>query len=325
MRLRAMCAVGGVHGEHSRANFCSAVAACTVRSANCMQVLERRVLFNVPRRNMRALGHLLVILGLAVAAFALRPGDTLDNAGASQADVGASRPIGASAGVPAAPTSETIYVPMRRAPALPTTTAIQELPRTPTLDLVRQLQHELTRVGCYAGDINRIWTPSTRRAMEALISQVNAELPTARPEPVHLALVQGQDARICDRCPAAEENQLGGRCANSATREVIASSIAPSMSPGTMAADLRKPGSEQKPRPARRVPTEGRMGLGVSGQPPEIAQIGAKRSVADLGPSGRHRASDHRHRTLVAQRSQRYPMRHAYRRSRGLLALLFGW
>src|SRR5262245_49675668 len=47
-----------------------------------------------------------------------------------------------------------LRIPMRRAPALPTTTAIQELPRTPTLDLVRQLQHELTRVGCYAGDIN---------------------------------------------------------------------------------------------------------------------------------------------------------------------------
>src|SRR5262245_6569750 len=38
----------------------------------------------------------------------------------------------------------------------------------------------------------------------------------------------------CKRIMAdiAEENQFGGRCANSATREVIASSIAPSMSPG---------------------------------------------------------------------------------------------
>src|SRR5262245_40543206 len=319
-----MCAVGGVHGEHSRANFCSAVAACTVRSANCMQVLERRVLFNVPRRNMRALGHLLVILGLAVAAFALRPGDTLDNAGASQADVGASRPIGASAAIPAAPISETVYVPIRRAAAPLTATATQESPRTPNLDLVRQLQHELTRVGCYAGDINGIWAPSTRRAMEALIERLNAKLPTARPEHVHLALVQGQQTRICDQCSAAEENQFGGRCANSATREVIASSIAPSMSPGPMAPDLRKPLSEQKPRRARRAPTEGRMGLGVSGQPPEIAQVGAKRSVADLGPRGRHRASHH------AQRSQRYlrptrPMRYAYRRPRGLFALLFGW
>jgi hypothetical protein len=35
--------------------------------------------------------------------------------------------------------------------------------------------------------------------MEALVAQVNAKLPTARPEPVHLALVQGQDAGICNQ------------------------------------------------------------------------------------------------------------------------------
>src|SRR5262249_50000881 len=134
LRLRVMCAVGGVHGEHSRANFCSAVAACTVRSANCMQVLERRGLFNVSKRKRRALGLLLVILGWGAAAFALRPGDPLDNAGASQADVGASRPIGASAAIPAAPVSQTVYVPTRRAAAVPTAMAGREVPGTPNLD-----------------------------------------------------------------------------------------------------------------------------------------------------------------------------------------------
>jgi hypothetical protein len=110
------------------------------------------------------------------------------NAGVGQTDVGASRPIGTSAAIPVAPISETVYVPIRRSVAPPTETATQELPRTPNLDLVRQLQHELTRVGCYEGDINGTWTPSTRRAMEALIERLNAKLPTARPEPVHLAL-----------------------------------------------------------------------------------------------------------------------------------------
>jgi hypothetical protein len=275
---------------------------------------------------MRALGDLLVILGLTVAAFAVRPGDRLDDAGARPPDeAGASRVIEASTAVAAAPASQTIYVPTRRAAAVPTAMAGQEVPGTPNLDLVRQLQHELTRVGCYAGEINGIWTPSTRRAMEALIGQVNAKLPTARPEPVHLALVQGQDARICDQCPAAEEKHFGGKCANSTTREVLADSVPP-----PMGADLRKPLSEQKPRRARRGPTEGRMGLGLKGQPPQIGQVGAKRSVADLGPRSRHRASHHGHRTLVGQRSQRYlrpvrPTRYAYRRPGGLFALLFGW
>jgi len=277
---------------------------------------------------MRALGHLLVILGLTVAAFALRPDDKLDDAGSRPPDkADTSGAIEASAAVPAAPASQTVYVPTRRTTAVQSATTGQELPNRPNLDLVRQLQHELTRVGCYAGEINGIWTPSTRRAMEALIGQVNAKLPTGRPEPVHLALVQGQDSRICDRCPAAEENQLAGKCANPATREVLASSIAPSMSPAPTAVDLRKPVSEQKPRRAQRGPTEGRMGLGAGGQLPQIAQVGAKRSVADLGPRGRHRASHHGRGTLVAQRHLRplRPMRYAYRRPGGFLALLFGW
>jgi hypothetical protein len=279
---------------------------------------------------MRALGHLLVILGLTVAAFALRPADKLDDTGARPSDKArSSSPIAASAAVPAASASQTVYVPTRRAAVVPTAMAGQAS-GTPSLDLVRQLQLELTRVGCYAGEINGTWTPSTRRAMEALIRQVNAKLPTARPEPVHLALVQGQDERICDRCLAAEEHQLPEKCAKPIASEVLASSIAPSMSPGPTVADPRKPLSEQKLRHARRSPREGRMGLGVGGQPPQIAEVVAKRSVADLGPRGRHRASHHARRTLVAQRSQRYlrpmrPMRYAYRRPGGLLALLFGW
>jgi hypothetical protein len=280
---------------------------------------------------MRALGHLLVILGLTVAAFALRPADKLDDVGARPPDkAGSSSPIEASAAVPAAAISQTVYVRTRRAAVVPTAMAGQQVPGTPNLDLVRQLQHELTRVGCYAGEINGIWTASTRRAMEALIRQVNAKLPTARPEPVHLALVQGQDARICDRCPAVEEHQLAGKCAKPAAREVLASSIAPSMSPGPMVADLRKPLSGQKLRHARRSSIEGRMGLGVGGQPPQMAEADAKLSVEDLGPRGRHRATHHGRRTIVAQRSRRYlrplrPMRYAYRRPVGLLALLFGW
>src|SRR5262245_66241828 len=116
---------------------------------------------------MRVLGILLVFLGLAVAAFAVRPGDRLDHAALTQLDdAGASHPIGASAAVPAAPISQTVYVPTRRTAAAPTAMMAQELPGTPKLDLIRQLQHELTRVGCYEGDINGIWTTSTRRAME---------------------------------------------------------------------------------------------------------------------------------------------------------------
>jgi hypothetical protein len=282
-------------------------------------------------RSMRALGDLLIILGLSVAAFALRTGGTLDDTGARQVDApGANRPVEAPT-VPAAPVSQTVYVPTRRTAALPTPTAAQELGRISNLDLVRQLQHELTRIGCYEGDINGIWTPSTRRAMDALIAQLNAKLPIAQPEPAHLALVQGQDGRTCGHCPAGDENRSDQRCVGPANREVLVASIAPSLSPDPAGPDLHKPKSEHKPKHGRRGPTEGRMGLGVSGEPPQTTQVDANQSAAVNRPRGTHRAHGHGRRTLVAQRPPRHlrgmrATRYAYRRPRGLFfALLFGW
>lgn len=269
---------------------------------------------------MRVLGDFLIILGLSVAAFAVRSGGTLDNAGARPVDEpGASHLLEASAAFPAAPVSQTVYVPNRRTAALPAATVAPELGRFSDLDLVRQLQHELTRVGCYEGEINGIWTPSTRRAMEALIGQLNAKLPTEQPEPAHLALVQGEHARTCGQCPAADTDHAGRRCIGPANREVLVASIAPSLSP---------PKFKHKPRHGRRGPIEGQMGLGVSGEPLQTTY--ANQSVADNRPRSRHRANRHGRRTLFAQQPQRYlramrPTRFVYRRPRGLFALLFGW
>jgi hypothetical protein len=267
---------------------------------------------------MRALGDLLIILGLTVAAFASGSGNTLDDAGAPPAaNAVASRGIQASA-IPDPPVSQTVYVSTRRTTAVPPATATQEL----GLDLVRELQHELMRVGCYEGDINGIWTASTRQALEALVGQLNAKLPTALPEPAHLALVQGQQARICNQCPPGDENQSRWRCGNPVKREVLAASIAPSSS--QMAEDLPKLRSEQSLRRGRRGPTEDRLGLGVSSERLQTARVDANRRVANHTPSSRHRAIRHGHRTLVAHRPMR-PTRYAYHRPLGLFALLFGW
>jgi hypothetical protein len=37
-----------------------------------------------------------------------------------------------------------------------------------------QLQEELRRVGCYGGELNGVWTTSTRRAMQEFLERVNA-------------------------------------------------------------------------------------------------------------------------------------------------------
>ncbi len=68
--------------------------------------------------------------------------------------------------------------------------------------LTRQLQRELKRVGCYAGDINGVWTTSSRVAMKTFVDQVNASLPIHSPDPVLLSLVRGHPDGTClATCP----------------------------------------------------------------------------------------------------------------------------
>ena len=69
----------------------------------------------------------------------------------------------------------------------------------PPLDpasLARALQRELKQAGCYTGEINGIWTPSTRQAMKTYTDIANARLPVTNPDPVLLALMQG-DQHTC--------------------------------------------------------------------------------------------------------------------------------
>lgn len=74
----------------------------------------------------------------------------------------------------------------------------------PSLDpvsLTRALQRELKRTGCYHGEINGIWTVSTRQAMKTYTDIANARLPVTTPDPVLLALMQGDQHLGCTaRC-----------------------------------------------------------------------------------------------------------------------------
>lgn len=83
--------------------------------------------------------------------------------------------------------------------------------------LARDLQRELRRVGCYDGEINGVWTTSTRRAMKAFTDRVNAMLPLEEPDYVLLALVRNHPDNACDKpCPAGQGLSEGGRCLPSA-------------------------------------------------------------------------------------------------------------
>ena len=98
---------------------------------------------------------------------------------------------------------------MVRAP-LPTAKAA--LPAAYDRDsLVRELQRELRRVGCYDGALNGSWTVSTRTAIKAFTNRVNAILPTKEPDQILLALVKGHHGRACGTCPGGQSLINDGR------------------------------------------------------------------------------------------------------------------
>ncbi|MBO0766332.1 MAG: hypothetical protein J2P50_17320 [Hyphomicrobiaceae bacterium] len=70
--------------------------------------------------------------------------------------------------------------------------------------LAREIQRELQRVGCYTGEINGVWTTSSRLGMKAFIERVNAALPIDNPDPVLLGLVQSHRDRACRVCPQGQ-------------------------------------------------------------------------------------------------------------------------
>lgn len=72
------------------------------------------------------------------------------------------------------------------------------VPTRPTsAAMVRNLQGELRRVGCYHGRIDGDWGPASRFAMAAFIKAANAALPTDRPDLVLLTLVRRHAGRAC--------------------------------------------------------------------------------------------------------------------------------
>jgi hypothetical protein len=76
-----------------------------------------------------------------------------------------------------------------------------------------QLQEELRRVGCYAGEVNGEWTTSTRRAMQEFMQRVNAVLPIEQPDGILLALVQGHQGKVCGApCPAGQVLSSDRQC-----------------------------------------------------------------------------------------------------------------
>ena len=103
------------------------------------------------------------------------------------------------------------------APPTPKSGSPRPIPSDDQAALARELQRELKRVGCYAGEVNGVWTGTSRLAMKTFLERVNAALPIDKPDPVLLSLVQGHRERTCGvGCPAGQTALAGGACVPSA-------------------------------------------------------------------------------------------------------------
>ncbi|MFM9850405.1 MAG: hypothetical protein ACKVP3_25035 [Hyphomicrobiaceae bacterium] len=78
--------------------------------------------------------------------------------------------------------------------------------------LVRDIQYELKRAGCYDGEMHGAWNSNTRHAMQTFTQRMNASLPVDQPDYVLLTLLQAQNPQSCKSgCPVGQVAN-GGRC-----------------------------------------------------------------------------------------------------------------
>ena len=285
---------------------------------------------------MRVFGLSLILIGVVVAGVGLLSGTTSRYAQTAKTDVGLGRQQGEASQSPRISAAVMVAPASRSAPAPPFADPATALVDQPTL--VRDLQRELARLGCYDGAINGMWTAPSRQAMVRLIDRINARLPTQIAEPAHLALAKGQSGRACDRCPAGKETTAEGQCVQPrAGPTKLAGVVAhPHWLPGPTPQATQDDRVTVQPRPSRRGrPIEGRMAVGVGPVPitktlsPE-ARLAAALPQKSQPSTRQRRAERHRHRVAGVRVRPRYfrpirAVRYVYRRPHGLLSFLFGF
>jgi hypothetical protein len=185
----------------------------------------------------KSIGLLLVGVGVGVAAYALAPRDVSGPTPAAPARPVYSKPAPPADAAPSptiwaiapkiTPESALIVIaaapkpaPMKRLDLadLPQRIAIGRggddvRPAADKMQLGRDIQRHLKRIGCYAGEMNGVWSPATRRAMKAYLDNVNASLPVEEPQLALLAILETQDSLACGTpCGPDVARTADGRC-----------------------------------------------------------------------------------------------------------------
>lgn len=163
-------------------------------------------------------------------------------------------------------------------------------------ELVRDIQRELKRVGCYGGEVHGWWSSSTRNAMKAFTERVNAALPVEEADYILLSLVQSHKGIACGGdCPKGQVAGAGGRCL---PRAIVAQQKGGHKA-GASSADARfRARAALEPLPeARHELLQGRMAVGApiagASERAEIALEEARRrqSHAALGSTDEQQSS----------------------------------
>lgn len=177
-------------------------------------------------------GFAMILAGVGTAAYVVPTFDARDRIAESRMnDVAAIRVSAPStaapmAGRPAAGSAQTTVEKVAPAPApietgsMPAKASdpIKVAPTlaSPRIDqrtaLTKDIQRELTRVGCYAGDIDGEWSAQTRQAMKTFVDRVNATLPIEAPDHILKTLVSGHPGDACGKTCPAGQSASNGRC-----------------------------------------------------------------------------------------------------------------
>jgi hypothetical protein len=103
--------------------------------------------------------------------------------------------------------------------------------------LTRALQRELKNADCYHGEINGVWTTSTRLAMKTFTDHANAKLPVTEPDQVLLALIRGNRHVGCSGRAVAAQPPPADKTVNSLPVEPAPSLTPPMALAGPKATD----------------------------------------------------------------------------------------
>jgi len=170
--------------------------------------------------------------------------------------------------------------------------------------LVKSIQSELKRVGCYWGRVDGVWGKGSKWAMADFMRAVNAALPTQDPDYIQLKLISSQGSKVCGR--QKTQTQIAAQTPPPAAGTKWRAKIARAdldkrtnntgrFTTGALPSQRDVGVTAQRPRPA---PLPGRMAVGVLESPPKLvvrATTGQKRvkvsalvqPMADIGREGR--------------------------------------